>query len=72
MKKALFLTALATSFSGVAQANSSVTLYGLIDGGIGYQKQKVTQGNNRIESRDFGLSKFNGVKNGNRWGLKGS
>lgn len=72
MKKALFLTVLATSFSGVAQANSSVTLYGLIDAGIGYQKQKVTQGNNRIESRDFGLSKFNGVKNGNRWGLKGS
>lgn len=72
MKKKLLAAILVTCFSTAVHANSSVTLYGLIDGGIGYQKQKVTQGDNRIESRDFGLSKFNGVKNGNRWGLRGS
>lgn len=72
MKKTLLATALIAGFSGVAYANSSVTLYGLIDGGLAYQKSKVTQGDNRIESRDFGMQKFNGVRNGNRWGFRGS
>ncbi|GAA4416103.1 porin [Advenella faeciporci] len=72
MKKTLLATALLAGFSGAAYANSSVTLYGLVDAGIGYQKNKVTQGDNRIENRDFGMAKFNGVRNGNRWGLRGS
>lgn len=72
MKKTLLATALITGFAGAAQANGSVTLYGLLDGGLAYQKDKVTQGNNRIENRDFGMAKFNGVRNGNRWGLRGN
>lgn len=72
MKKTLLTTVLIAAFAGNAQANSSVTLYGLIDGGLAYQKNKVTQGNNRIENSDFGMQKFNGVRNGSRWGLRGS
>ncbi|MDY0270981.1 MAG: porin [Advenella sp.] len=72
MKKTLLASALVAGFSGSAYANGSVTLYGLVDGGIAYQKNKVTQGDNRIESRDFGMAKFNGVRNGNRWGVRGS
>jgi len=38
MKKALLLTALCAALSGVAQAGTSVTLYGLIDTGVGFQR----------------------------------
>lgn len=75
MKKTLIATVLVAgfaSFANTVQADSSVTVYGLLDGGIAYQKEKVTQGANRIENRDFGMKKFNGVRNGSRWGLKGS
>ncbi|GAA4412729.1 porin [Advenella faeciporci] len=74
MKKTLLTAALVAGFASVAHAESSVTLYGLVDGGVGYNTQKTTW------SGDFGSGSFktrgfefkNGVKNGNRWGLKGS
>lgn len=40
MKKSLLVAALLTGFAGAAQANTSVTLYGLLDGGVGYTKFK--------------------------------
>ncbi|MCG7193916.1 porin, partial [Pseudomonas aeruginosa] len=40
MKKTLLAVALLTGFAGAAQAADSVTLYGLIDAGIGYEKVK--------------------------------
>ena len=40
MKKTLFVTALFAALSGVAHAETSVTLYGLIDTGIGFQRIK--------------------------------
>lgn len=70
MKKTLLAAALVTGFAGVAHAETSVTLYGLVDAGIGYQQTKVTQGDAFTKTRDIGL--INGVKNGNRWGLKGT
>lgn len=70
MKKTLLAAALVTGFAGVAHAETSVTLYGLVDAGLGYQQTKVTQGDNWTKTRDIGL--INGVKNGNRWGLKGT
>ena len=70
MKKTLLAAALVTGFAGVAHAETSVTLYGLVDAGVGYQQTKVTQGDNWSKTRDIGL--INGVKNGNRWGLKGT
>lgn len=73
MKKTLLAAALLAGFAGVAQAETSVTLYGIIDTGLGY---------NRISGADdlgipgvrsgsrFGM--INGVQNGSRWGLRGS
>lgn len=72
MKKTLLATALITGFAGAAHANSSVTLYGLLDGGLAYESSKLTQGDNLHKKSDFGMQKFNGVRNGNRWGLRGS
>lgn len=69
MKKTLLAAALAVGFAGVAQAETSVTLYGIVDAGIGYQQTKVSQGDNWTKTRDIGL--VNGIRNGNRWGLKG-
>ena len=76
MKKALQSIVLLGAATGVAQAATSVTLYGLVDGGIGYTKTKITQdatrseGESWAEKRDVGL--INGLLNGNRWGLKGT
>ncbi|MGO3125511.1 MAG: porin [Advenella sp.] len=70
MKKTLLAAALVTGFAGVAHAETSVTLYGLVDAGVGYQQTKVTRGDAFTKTRDIGL--INGVKNGNRWGLKGT
>lgn len=76
MKKALQSIVLLGAATGVAQAATSVTLYGLVDGGIGYTKTKVTQkatkfdGASTTESRNVGM--VDGILNGNRWGLKGT
>lgn len=80
MKKTLLAAALMAGFAGVAHAETSVTLYGILDGGIGYQKVKGSQvagdlygGGERtvgIDSKRTGL--INGIQSGNRWGLKGS
>jgi predicted porin len=74
MKKTLLAAALVTGFAGVAHAESSVTLYGLVDAGYGYQnietKIRGDYPHTKTSTRNFGVR--NGVMNGNRWGLKGS
>ncbi|EJC64955.1 outer membrane porin protein [Alcaligenes faecalis subsp. faecalis NCIB 8687] len=76
MKKTLLAAALMAGFAGVAHAETSVTLYGILDGGIGYQKFKATEdytsnGNGgSYEQKKTGM--INGIQSGNRWGLKGS
>src|SRR5690554_5833909 len=67
MKKTLLAAALALGFAGVAQAETSVTLYGILDGGIGYQKYKADNGDS---AKRTGL--IEGIQSGNRWGLKGT
>ena len=42
MKKSLFAIAAVTAFAGAAQAQSSVTVYGLIDGGYNTKETKTT------------------------------
>jgi len=44
MKKSLFAVAAATAFAGAAQAQSSVTVYGLLDYGYGYAQQRNNVG----------------------------
>jgi len=70
MKKTLLAAALVAGFAGVAQAESSVTLYGLVDAGIGYSETKTTTEGGSTKSREIGA--VTNVKNGSRWGLKGT
>jgi len=72
MKKTLLATALLAGFSSAAVANSSVTLYGILDGGFAHHSTKITQGGESLKTTSFGMRGFNGVRNGNRWGLRGS
>jgi GBP family porin len=67
MKKTLLAAALLAGFAGVAQAETSVTLYGIIDTGLGYNKVK---GDGWNSGSRFGM--INGVQNGSRWGLRGT
>ncbi|GAA4338915.1 porin [Pigmentiphaga soli] len=57
MKKTLLAAALLAGFAGAAQAQSSVTLYGVVDGGFNYRK---TDGNSTkgIDSGLLGQSRF--------------
>lgn len=68
MKKTLLAAALLAGFAGVAQAETSVTLYGIIDTGLGYNK--ISGGTDAQNGSKFGM--INGVQNGSRWGLRGS
>ena len=76
MKKTLLAAALVTGFAGVAHAESSVTLYGIVDAGYGYQQSEAkfkggdANWNGKIKTNDIGG--HSGIQNGNRWGLKGS
>ena len=66
MKKTLLAAALLAGFAGAATAQSSVTLYGIIDGGISYRQ--VSQ-SNQSGVNNFGADY--GKQSGNRWGFKG-
>lgn len=70
MKKTLLAAALLAGFAGAASAQSSVTLYGILDVGLVYQNVSYTTnaGNDVGETR-FGMN--SGQQSGNRWGLKG-
>jgi GBP family porin len=63
MKKTLMVAALTGVFATAAHAQSSVTLYGLIDAGLTYT-------NNQNGSHNF--KETSGDINGSRWGLRGS
>ena len=65
MKKTLLAAALLAGFAGAASAQSSVTMYGILDAGIAYKK--LDYNGNSINS--FGLAY--GTQSGNRWGLRG-
>ncbi len=68
MKKTLLAAALLAGFAGVAQAETSVTLYGIIDTGLGYNR--ISGASDAVNGSRFGM--INGVQNGSRWGLRGS
>ncbi|MDR3398998.1 MAG: porin [Pandoraea sp.] len=71
MKKSLLALGVLGAFAGAAHAQSSVTLYGIIDAGLTYTSK--TGGNlagTGNTSKNFAFS--NGNLQGSRWGLKGA
>jgi len=72
MKKSLLALAALGAFASAAQAQSSVTLYGLIDTGVNYvtNVQTIDGDGNRIGKSQLNLS--SGVMQGSRWGLRGT
>jgi predicted porin len=65
MKKTIVATAVLGGFALNAHAQSSVTLYGLIDAGITYANHGGAGGKDLVEYGD-------GVSQGSRWGMRGS
>ncbi|MER1966122.1 porin [Castellaniella sp. GW247-6E4] len=70
MKKTLLAAALFAGLAGAAQAETSVTLYGILDTGYGYSQIKYDRNDIRVRSTSSGLA--SGVVSGNRWGVRGS
>jgi len=66
MKKTLLAAALLAGFAGAASAQSSVTLYGLVDGGLRYQQVSRS---NLDGTNNVGLAY--GQQSGNRFGMRG-
>jgi general bacterial porin, GBP family len=71
MKKTLLAAALLAGFAGAASAQSSVTLYGIVDIGILSQTLKTgdNDANGNRTSNQTGMA--SGQQSGSRWGLKG-
>jgi len=66
MKKSLFAVAAATAFTGAAQAQSSVTVYGILD--VGY-----TGGTATINATKQSVSRIsNSMESGSRIGFRGN
>ena len=63
MKKNVVAVSVLSMFASVAYAQGSVTLYGIIDEGINYNS-------NMNGARSYAMQ--SGVKQGSRWGLRGS
>jgi predicted porin len=68
LNKKVLTTALLASFAGAAHAQSSVTLYGLIDAGISY----ANHAKNAAGGTDKLFKYDDGVAQGSRWGLRGT
>jgi len=68
MKKSLLALAVLGAFAGAAQAQSSVTIYGIVDTGVTYTS-KVATGNGDNTGSKFAMN--SGVINGSRIGFKG-
>src|SRR5436309_552652 len=65
MKKSLLALAVLGAFAGVAQAQTSVTIYGSFDGGVRYQNHQDAAGHSRLTMGSTG------TYNSNRLGFKG-
>ncbi|NOL49051.1 porin [Pelistega europaea] len=76
MKKALLVGAILSAFAAQAHAESSVTLYGVVDGAYSYRHDSMkveTNGStvSKTKTRNLGLQ--NGIAEGSSfWGLRGS
>ncbi|MDY3331205.1 MAG: porin [Pelistega sp.] len=70
MKKSVLFLALTGALASTVQADTTVTLYGVVDGGIGVTDQSIrVDGESVWAKRTIGVR--SGVQAGNRWGLRG-
>ena len=67
MKKTLIALAALGSFAGVAHAQSTVTLYGIVDAGIAYTNNIANGANS-----GHAFQMLSGNESGSRWGLTGA
>ncbi|WP_423380473.1 porin [Burkholderia sp. LMG 32019] len=71
MNKQLIAAPLLLSFAGIAAAQSSVTLYGIVDAGVTYRSnERVGSAGAYTGHSSVGLT--TGNLSGSRWGIKGS
>lgn len=63
MKKTLIAAALLSGFAATAQAQSNVTLYGIVDAGFMNSKNDGQKARNGLDS---------GIAGGSRWGIRGT
>ncbi|MEX3840682.1 porin [Paraburkholderia sp. BR10882] len=70
MNKKILTTAILASIAGVAHAQSSVTLYGVIDAGVNYISNVKNSNGTNGSSHQFSYG--DGVAQGSRWGLRGT
>ena len=71
MRKHWLTTPLLLSFAGVASAQSSVTLYGIVDAGISYRSNERS-GSPGTYSGHSNTALTSGNLSGSRWGIKGN
>ncbi|PRX36819.1 putative porin [Paraburkholderia sp. BL18I3N2] len=70
MKKQWIAAPLLMSFAGIASAQSSVVLYGIVDAGVSYRSNERT-GTTRNYSGHSNVAVTSGNLSGSRWGIKG-
>jgi len=72
MKKTLLAAALLTGFAGAASAQSSVTLYGVMDAGVRFQNWNLSNGPfSKVDVSTSSIAFQSGSLNSSRFGLKG-
>jgi len=70
MKKSLFAIAAVTAFAGAAQAQSSVTVYGVMDIGVGGANSRIADG--KYVTKTTSTAAYDGGESTNRLGFKGT
>jgi len=72
MKKTLLAAALLAGFAGAASAQSSVTLYGVLDGGVRYQNFNLSAGPfSRVDISTSSIAVVTGTQSTSRFGVRG-
>jgi len=76
LTKTLLVGAILAGMAGAAQAETSVTLYGIVDLGLTHQRGKVgtTDSNRGVYGGDYQsrIGMNDGIQNGSRFGLRGT